>query len=261
MNRVSTLFFVALAGCAGHSAVVSEDVNNAPLPVAGSSLHFKGCWEAAGRFSIPLSSARDTLPAGFEPIIAGPERDHGLIFITAYECHVSRDPAGAEKATEVTTMVLVNPPEGHGITRTGFQSYGFLVDWITSSDLASAFYSDQAVPHTQGDVTTELVDAIENSRTGYAESLANDRSLTLGTTVSGPAKPFGAGTVRLFYVATAQGGDRLRYVDVAWNSIPNTARGSGTLIHDRFGSLESDDIFHAWTYDWSMRFVDVGRVQ
>lgn len=261
MNRVAALLFVTLAGCAGCLAVVSEDVNDAPLPRTGSILHLQDCWEGAGRFLIPLSSARDALPAGFEPVVAGPRLDQGLMFITAFDCHVSIDRRPAEKAAEMTTMVLVNPPERHKIAQAGFQSHGFLVDWITSSDGASAFYSIHAVPHSQGDIKITLVNATEKSRTGYAESLVNDPTFTLSTTVSGPAEPFGAGTVRLFYVAAAPDGDHLRYVDVEWSSIPSTMRGSGTLIHDRFGTLESDDMFHAWTYDWSMHFVDVGRVQ
>lgn len=249
---------ILLAGCAASPDQAGEDGQKTDAEAIPSVLAFKDCWDGAGRYPIPLDKAREALPEAFEPVNGGPLGDEALLFITAWECQLSPENGTTHTVSEVTTMIVVDPPTEYELTSEGFQSHGFVVDWVTSSEAASAVYEAWDVPHSLDDVSVVLATDTSAARRGHAETETVDGPLILDIVAGGPVQPFGLGTVRVFYTVSHEDGDLLRAVDVMWDGIPNTAFGSGVLSHARYGNLASSDMFHAWPYDWDMVVRDFG---
>lgn len=251
---------ILLSGCAESPDQESEDKQEIEADAIPSILAFNDCRDGAGRFPIPLNKAREALPEAFEPVKGGPLGGEALLFITAWECQLSTLNGATHKVFEVTTMILVDPPSEYELGSEGFQSHGFVVDWVTSSQAASAVYEAWEVPHSLDEVSVVLATDPSAAREGHAETQTVDGPLTLDIVAGDPVQPFGPGTVRVFYAVSHEDGDLLRAVDVMWDGIPKTAFGSGELSHARYGELASSDMFLAWWYDWDMVVRDFGHL-
>ncbi len=256
--RVALAFACAilLAGCLASPESKLDAATSMPEQPANVAA-FSSCSEMTGRYPIPLEEVQAALPQGFEAIQGGPTGNSGLLFVPVYFCEAVGVDGSLERVQEAQVMIVTTPPAELALDVDGFHSHGFLIDWVTTSTLASTFYTSWGAPHHLDDISFELL-ARTPAVPAVRATMTSDSggALAVDSMVKGPYEPFGGGTVRVFYeVAGAQEG-RLRAVDVAWEGIPNTGFGLGSFQREGETPILSTDVFQAWAYEWTMTFLD-----
>lgn len=245
-----------VSGCLSNDMPAESNDAASTLTPATSILLTESCWEAAGRFEIPLDEAQQMVPPGFSVNASGQFEDQAILFVTALQCEVFAESPEATTDVQIHSLILAEPPEELAIQCVKSPVHGVIVDWLTTNAHVAEIYASWGVPFTGATISFELIGDNPATRVARFVGETDQEVWSLDSAARTPTQPYGSGQARAFYEHTVAGVDRLSAVDVTWDGIPNTALAGSVLSHPTFGDLQSLDTFQAWPYDIQFAYFD-----